>query len=298
MSREESPPTHVPNELFAVLGDEVRMDVIRALADSWNRAGFGLDYALSFSELRRATGVDDSGRFNYHLQQLTDHFVRKTDDGYEFRYLGWKIARLMLKEGLHEPSETTSITFDGTCHACGHGTLAGRFVNEWLWIRCPACETAITDVEMRPAVLDARSTAEVVALCDRRGRRRIGLFLDGICANCLDDTERTVGTHTWGPDEFVRLIHECAGCDTRWLPAMGWYAVDDPRVVDFYAGRGVDVEAVPYWELGPLVDDVYTTVVGPDEAPERFVVDFSCRGDTLPVSVDARGTVRGVGETV
>jgi DNA-binding transcriptional ArsR family regulator len=298
MSRENSPPTRVPSEVFAALGDETRMDVLRALAESWNRAGFELDYALSFTDLLQATGVEDSGRFNYHLQRLTDHFVRKTDDGYEFRYLGWKIARLILSEGIHEPYDVEPLSFSSTCYACSHGTLVGRYVNEWLWIRCPACETPITDVEMRPHVVTDRSRAEVVALCDRRTRRRIDLFLDGVCADCLDDTELTAGTHAWGPDEFVRLIHECSGCDTRWLPAMGWYALDDPRVVAFYADRGVDVASVPYWELGPLVSDAYTTVVGPAEAPERFVIEFSCRGDTVSVSVDDCGTVRGVGETV
>ena len=292
MSSEQSPPPHVPSEVFAVLGDEVRMAVLRALAESWNRAGFDLDYALSFTELRRATGV------NYHLQQLTDHFVHKVDDGYEFRYLGWKIARLILNEGIHEPYDVEPFSFSGDCHACGHGTLVGRYVNEWLWIRCPACETPITDVEVRPRVLAERSTAEVIGLCDRRMRRRIRLFLDGVCADCLDDTEQTVGVHAWGPDEFVRLIHECSGCDTRWLPAMGWYAIDDPRVVAFYDDRGVDVESVPYWELGPLVSDAYTTVVGSAEVPRRFVVEFSCRGNVLPAVVDARGAVRGVGDVV
>jgi DNA-binding transcriptional ArsR family regulator len=298
MSGEKAPQTRVPSEVFAALGDEIRMDILRALAESWNRAGFGLDYALSFTELLEATGVDDSGRFNYHLQRLTDHFVRKTDDGYEFRYLGWKVARLILKEGIHEPSDTPDLTVDSTCHACRHGTLVGRYVNEWLWLRCPACETPITDVGMRPAVLASRSAAEIVALCDRRNRRRVGLFLDGVCADCLDDTDRRAGEHSWGPDDLVRVIYECRACDVEWLPAMGWHAIDDSRVVAFYAERGVDVEAAPYWELGPLVSDAYTTVVGPDGAPERFVVEFPCRGDRLPVSVDDRGTVRGVGEAV
>jgi hypothetical protein len=79
---------------------------------------------------------------------------------------------------------------------------------------------------------------------------------------------------------------------------MGWYAIDDPRVVAFYDDRGVDVESVPYWELGPLVSDAYTTVVGSAEVPRRFVVEFSCRGNVLPAVVDARGAVRGVGDVV
>jgi Ca2+/Na+ antiporter len=93
---------------------------------------------------------------------------------------------------------------------------------------------------------------------------------------------------------FGRVTLSQAFRRSTYYPMLGAFAL----VVAFYADRGVDVASVPYWELGPLVSDAYTTVVGPAEAPERFVIEFSCRGDTVSVSVDDCGTVRGVGETV
>jgi DNA-binding transcriptional ArsR family regulator len=75
-----------PADAFALLADETRVAILRALAESWNEAGFGAAYGLSFSELRERVGVRDSSRFNYHLQRLTGRFARKTDEGYVFGY--------------------------------------------------------------------------------------------------------------------------------------------------------------------------------------------------------------------
>lgn len=36
---------------------------------------------MRFSELRERVNVDDPGRLNYHLNELTTHFVRRTEDG-------------------------------------------------------------------------------------------------------------------------------------------------------------------------------------------------------------------------
>mgnify|MGYP006896978699 CR=1 FL=1 len=50
----------------------------------------------SFSELRRQTGVDDNGKFSYHISKLIPHFVRQTDDGYRLSGAGKRIARTVI----------------------------------------------------------------------------------------------------------------------------------------------------------------------------------------------------------
>jgi hypothetical protein len=79
-----------PDEAFAILGDETRLNIVRVL---W-QTGALHEYddiddsasTLSFSELRKRVNVSDNGRFNYHLSKLVPHFVRKTDGGY--RHIG------------------------------------------------------------------------------------------------------------------------------------------------------------------------------------------------------------------
>ncbi|MEF8884798.1 MAG: helix-turn-helix domain-containing protein, partial [Haloarculaceae archaeon] len=73
--------TRDPDEAFAALADDTRVDILRAL---WSDE----DQRATFSELREAVGMRDSGQFNYHLDKLVGRFVRKTDDGYELTLAG------------------------------------------------------------------------------------------------------------------------------------------------------------------------------------------------------------------
>ncbi|MEF8791004.1 MAG: ArsR family transcriptional regulator, partial [Haloarculaceae archaeon] len=67
-------------EAFELLGNETRLAILVALWEQYEP--FGRDGAVRFSELRARVGTADSGRFNYHLDRLDDHFVESTDDGY------------------------------------------------------------------------------------------------------------------------------------------------------------------------------------------------------------------------
>ena len=65
---------------LSALANETRVEILRGLADA--------DEALSFTELKSRVGVTDPGRFNYHLRELLDHFVRESDEGYALTYRG------------------------------------------------------------------------------------------------------------------------------------------------------------------------------------------------------------------
>jgi DNA-binding transcriptional ArsR family regulator len=73
-----------PTDALAVLGDETRIAILRVLAEA--------EEPLPFSELRRRAGVDDAGRFNYHLSKLREYFVREQDGGYTLRHAGSRIV--------------------------------------------------------------------------------------------------------------------------------------------------------------------------------------------------------------
>lgn len=62
----------VPDEAFAALGNETRMEMPRALGHA--------DGTLSFSELYDRLDVADSGQFTNRLDKLLAHFLRKTDE--------------------------------------------------------------------------------------------------------------------------------------------------------------------------------------------------------------------------
>ncbi|ERG89898.1 MAG: hypothetical protein J07HX5_02071, partial [halophilic archaeon J07HX5] len=69
---------------FEAVSDEVRLGILKAFVEE-RRRRTEIDWTdrkitddvviLSFSELQDAVGVDDSGRFNYHLDKLVDRFI-------------------------------------------------------------------------------------------------------------------------------------------------------------------------------------------------------------------------------
>lgn len=76
-------PTTDPTDALAVLGDETRLAILRALAEA--------DEPLPFTRLRERADVGDSGRFAYHLRKLREYFVRETEGGYELGPAGSRL---------------------------------------------------------------------------------------------------------------------------------------------------------------------------------------------------------------
>jgi hypothetical protein len=81
-----------PSDAFQTLASEVRVTVLVELLGA-ERAG---ETPLSFSTLQAAADADSSAGFAYHLRQLSDHFVRDTDDGYVLTPAGRRAARTVV----------------------------------------------------------------------------------------------------------------------------------------------------------------------------------------------------------
>lgn len=106
-----SRPTSVPStaaELqsadgaFALLSDTTRIETSRSIWEATDPLDPG---AVPFSEIRDRLDVRDPGLLNYHLNKLTEHFVRRTPDGYELRETGRRIFRVVLSgTAVTEPS--------------------------------------------------------------------------------------------------------------------------------------------------------------------------------------------------
>jgi hypothetical protein len=94
-----------PTDALSVLGNEIRMTILRELADA--------DSALSFTELRERVGIRDSGKFNYHLTKLCAYFVRETDGGYELGHAG---SRVISAAGYEDRVDTDA---GECCPVCG-----------------------------------------------------------------------------------------------------------------------------------------------------------------------------------
>ncbi|MFC6964419.1 helix-turn-helix domain-containing protein [Halocatena marina] len=100
-------------DALSVLANEHRIEILRVLADA--------DEPLAFSDLRKSIGMDDTGRFNYHLMKLCGRFVRTTDSGYELGHAGERVvlaAAGLDPDGVKALAEQAT-TDDKECPVCG-----------------------------------------------------------------------------------------------------------------------------------------------------------------------------------
>jgi len=80
------------SEAFGAISNPDRLAILLVLARD--------DGPVDYSSLRTATDVEDKGRFNYHLRQLREEFVRKdeTTAGYELTDVGRTLVRTVLRD--------------------------------------------------------------------------------------------------------------------------------------------------------------------------------------------------------
>lgn len=261
-----------PDEAFGLLGDETRMEMLRAV---WGSPA----ETVSFSELRASVGNPDSGRFNYHLNELEGHLLAKEREGYRLTQAGREVVRAVLAGTLTRRPETDPVRIDGRCTACD-GTLVARYDERYV-VECGDCGERIMWNEFPPAGLDGRSPTEVATAFDRWTRSRFRLAMEGICPNCAATMEAGVVD---SGDDGIATEHRCLNCryEAR-VPLLG-HVLYRPAVVSFLHEEGVDVTARPYWQARSLADDAGGEVVS--EEPWRAEITIETDARSLALTLD------------
>ena len=280
-----------PADAFELLAAEPRMDILQSLVVA-RREG---KTPLSFSELRRDTAIEDSGRFNYHLGKLVGTFVEKTDDGYDLSYAGHAIVAAIIA-GTYtgsERKEPQQLADD--CVLCG-APITASYTDGELAVRC-ANDHNLFVTGFPPgaaAGMDMETLLEVASL---RTYQRIEFATTGRCPECFGSLRTTPETTDLGGGEMHLLDSQCERCGETFTVSAGNYLVFAPEVVSFYREHGVDVHHERPWTMavaleGRGVDEggsADATVVSTD--PYRLQFDLEEDGDHLLVTLDDRGRV-------
>jgi ribosomal protein S27AE len=250
---------------FAAVADELRVRILRELWDA--------DGPLSFSELREAVGVDDSGRFNYHLGELRGRFVEKTGDGYDLRYAGRRLVGA-LHSGVYTDEATVEPTaVDGECVRCG-GRLEAAYEDEQARVTCTDCGIHVVSVGIPPAFVDGREDDLATAI-DGYVRTMSRQFVAGFCSSCRG---RTSGRLERDEEHGPRAVLECERCGNSFHGFVTAAVIDHSEVLSFYRDHGLNARDVPIWEM----DWVYEAELDGD----RAVVTVPLGGDELELTVD------------
>lgn len=299
-------------EAFAVLGDETRLDIIRIL---W-QAGALHEYddldvsttTMSFTELRRRAGIDDNGRFNYHLSKLTPHFVRQTDDGYRLSGAGKKIARTVVAiSGDAAPDVSDEVNTN--CPLCG-GSVTATYEDQWLRFTCTECdglfgdaapEGTIMNSPFPPAGTTDRTQDEALTTSLYRCMLDLTYMMRGICRECAgvvsgsvsvcDDHEADNGKpcDTCGTPFRVWGEMRCNACRFAKNLPVELCVLGLPSVIAFLYRQDVDVLAP---SLGEIVDVLSTQVeTSVTENPLRVTATIEAGDDRLTLVLDEQMTV-------
>jgi hypothetical protein len=264
-----------PADAFSIIGNETRLSVLEAL---WR-----LDTPARFSAVREEVGLRDSAQFNYHLGELHDQFVEKTDGGYELRTAGERVVQSVLAGSFTEHPRR-EIDIDDLCVECG-APLRALYQDEQLTVECTACGHGHGEYSFPPGGLHDRTDAEVLEAFNQRVRHLHCLAKDGVCPACNGRTE----THIEREEDCclgseTTATHVCQQCAHELCSAIGLGLLDQSPVVGFYREHGVELSERPYWQLEWCVSSHPVTVLS--EAPWRLRVDVEADDETMQVTVD------------
>lgn len=278
-------PTPVP--AFDVLADETRWEILRELAthrrENWQLRGLG------FAALRRAVGVDDAGRFNYHLDQLTGRFVTKHDDEYLLTNEGMALVGAALAGAYDTSDSTRREETSRSCPRCSAGLVA-VYEFGYLRLECPSHGSVLgVVVPKRPAL--ERPVEDVLRIAGRRVRSQIADARAEICPHCqgtartsllaeppsypgrsLDAVERE--------QAFVGL--DCVDCGFHLAWPSPVFVVEHPATVAFRHEHGDSQSGLPYF--GTSLSTVRSTRLhDPDQGPASIPASLA---DGFPRATD------------
>lgn len=242
---------------FAILSNETRMGILLVL---W-RAYDPLEGSstVRFSELYDAVEIDDTGQFNYHLDQLRDRFVTQTDAGYELNAVGLRIVQSIVA-GAGQQVEFGPEPVDETCRNCG-GDIELQYQNGRLFLVCQSCAGnfdedrypvgAVRGQSLPPAGLRNRTPEELISVLSYREGPRQMLSTGGICPECSAELHRTMDVcpdhhepkdgpcPTCGFSVAVRVRGYCTVCKYHTTGTPSGFLNNHPAILGFHWEHGL-----------------------------------------------------------
>jgi hypothetical protein len=279
---DDSPPAPDPAEAFALIGNEIRADILRVLGQDPHTG-------ISFSELRSRVDEDiDSGQFNYHLDKLVGHFVLDGEDGYELRPAGLSLYRA-IRAGSFD-RRTTRDPFDAgfDCFFCG-AAVEASYDDGLFRLACPDCAHEFTHTMIPPSAVESVAADALLDHVSQYSRHELRAHLRGVCPTCVNPVEQSLvaGEEVWseGAEHFDWWArYHCDHCGRSQYTSIGMAMLYEPAVIAFFHEHDVDVTRRPYWEFEFVMTDHCTTVRETD--PFEAAVEVSHGGEILELVVD------------
>lgn len=301
----EDPATLSPDEAFALLGNETRMEIVQVLGKAAE--------PQSFSEIRKEVGVDDPGQVNYHLNKLKEHFVNQSDGGYRLLEPGHRIIQAVFSGVVTGTSVQEVTPIDAPCPYCGRSVeisyREGRLV-----ILCTECAGTFAGSETDAPFLEEHPHGTIAILplppagvTGRTPRATLDATIvwtfteflalaSGLCPRCsvaIDWPLRVCEDHDTSEGccdlcntrHAVNIDYDCPNCshEEANVPVGFNLFLTAPELMSFFSSRGL-IPAIPTWETSAPMFDYRDEVIEVD--PLKVKLTYTLEGDRLEMTID------------
>lgn len=297
------PDAATKNEAFHLLSDETRLEILQAL---WEGQDSADSSPMRFADLRERISADDPGGIHYHLNKLTTHFVRHTEEGYELREAGKRIVRILLSGTAIDDPEIEPVEVDVSCWYCD-GQPEYSYRDGWRYLECTNCDARCVDTfppgvisksEFPPSGLRDRTPNEINEADRIWGAHRRSSVMDGVCPECAGDMQITsidiCDDHQPDWDEYqyceacnslfpMHVSHVCGVCKYHWRMPTFFYPTRHPAVTSFYNEHGIEFDLATYEQRGLLLEYVEEVI---SEIPLRIQITIPLGDDELSLTYD------------
>jgi hypothetical protein len=293
---------HIPPEdVFSALQSEVRLAVLRVLWDA-------TDTPIPYSELKRRVQVTSSN-FNYHVDQLLGHFVRRGEEGYQLRHAGTEVVRTIIAGGITDELSLGPLEIDSKCPYC-ESAIEVRYDDGLFSARCTGCAGIINDEDLPrgtiiryafpPAGVVGRTPEELLAAAQALYDAKITPMLNGVCPECAGTVVHSLDiceAHALAENEVcdacggrftVWTTHECERCGyaRRFVP---WFKLLlEPAVISFYYEQSDFDRSIPFnklvWRNAPYIRSITQSIVSTN--PVEICVEIPLGTARLQATMD------------
>ncbi|MFB6121220.1 MAG: hypothetical protein ABEJ68_08915 [Halobacteriaceae archaeon] len=297
---DEAPGGLSPDEAFALLGSEPRIEILQALGTA--------DGSLTFSALFDRVDYETTANFSYHLDRLDGQFLRSMDDGYALTQAGQRVVEAVLSGAVTQSPVVERTPVSVPCSCCG-GALELSYRNERVGLYCPHCggtrgeesdttrpeagDDVLGTVSLPPAGVRDRTPEELLGAAEIWTVTEAHAIARGVCPRCSAAVTRSVRVcedHDGGTGRCDRCDQQfgvtmqtaCTNCVFEEEAIFTKHLLADPDLMAFMLDHGVDPIAPEGFHVGALEEMILSA--------DPFEAAFSFRADsevlTLTVGED------------
>ena len=233
---------------FAAVSDPTRIAILRALAEHVRETE---ESTCRFSELRKRAGVEDAGRFRYHLNKLRGHFIENTEEGYRLSPAGGEMVAAILAGRYVDHEQLGPTPLDSACSHCGTAVV-GTYADGRIEVACEDGHPLLS-WPLPPNAATNAEVSELACLATSLVLHAVDLLLQGVCSQCygpitsrIEPRTEPATTDGTAMPRFRARCESCAGS----VVGPVWFALlVHPAIEAFFHDHGLSVRDAFLWEL-------------------------------------------------